>query len=101
MPMDRLKAIARYVLSYRKSVWSITDYPIRFTEQKADGSESEERRKRFRWSAQIVNWWQLSGHGETREEALRNLDAAFKLFKVAGPLLHSNSEPTVGPWGKS
>src|SRR5262245_3972012 len=80
--MERLKAFVKHVLSYRKSVWSISDYPIRISEQKAEASAPERRRKLVRWSAQIINWWQMSGHGENREEALRNLEVAFKHFKA-------------------
>src|SRR4030095_3676157 len=81
--MQALKAFLKRILSYRKRAWSIDDYPIRISEQKAQRDSGQEgRMKLVRWSAQIVNWWQMSGHGETREEALSKLEASFRHFQA-------------------
>jgi hypothetical protein len=78
-----LKAFLKRILSYRKRAWNIHDYPIRISEQKAEVDSGQAGRlKLVRWSAQIINWWQMSGNGETREEALGNLDASFRQFQA-------------------
>src|SRR5262245_1401890 len=81
--MQALKAFLKRIMSYRKRAWNIHDYPMRISEQKAQGDSGQEGRlKLVPWSAQIVNWWQMSGHGETREEALGNLEANFRQFQA-------------------
>lgn len=65
--MEKLKIIYKWGMSFLKSNWTIEDYPVRFREQGEDDSSVP------RWSAQIINWWVLTGLGETKEEAYRNL----------------------------
>ena len=33
----------------------------------------------IKWIAQIINWWQMAGHGDTREKALASLRANFNI----------------------
>jgi hypothetical protein len=35
--------------------------------------EQHGRLKPVIWSAQIINWWQMPGHGDTEADAIANL----------------------------
>jgi len=78
--MDKLKVIVKRLLSYRKSDWDLKDYPIRIRQRKPNEEDIGGRLKQIRWSAQIINWWQIAGHGNTRDEALENLRNSFDNF---------------------
>jgi hypothetical protein len=80
--IDSLHALYRRLLSYRKATWEIADYPVRVRFQ--DSATVESRGPRLKpvvWSAQIVNWWQLGGHGDTREDALEDLRRNFESYR--------------------
>jgi len=79
--MDQLKAIAKRILSYGKSDWDLTDYPIRIRQQKPADEDMEGRLKLIPWSVQIINWWQMGGSGETKDEALANLRTCFDNYR--------------------
>ena len=66
--MGQLKAFFKWIQSFFRSQWEITDYPVRFREQKEAGDPGAQ------WSAQIINWWSMTGLGETKEEAHKNLE---------------------------
>ena len=85
--MQALKAFFKRILSYRKRAWNFHDYPVRTAEYVQSNSSQDARWKPVRWSAQIVNWWQMHGHGETREEALSNLEACFRQYQAANEQL--------------
>lgn len=64
--------ILKWALSFLKEDWAITDYPVRIREQQ--GLESPRTGLQVpRYVAQIENWWQVSGVGETRAQALSDL----------------------------
>ena len=65
--MDQLKAVLKYITSFFKSDWSIDDYPLRYREQTKTSPQVP------LWVVQIINWWTMTGAGETREEAYQNL----------------------------
>ena len=65
--MDQLKAVLKYIASFFKSDWSIDDYPLRYREQTKTSPQVP------LWVVQIINWWVMTGSGETREEAYQNL----------------------------
>ena len=69
------------VLSYRRTTWTIADYPVHLRRQDVGGIESSGRGKPIAWTAQVINWWQKAGHGDTKEEALTNLRNAFENFR--------------------
>jgi len=78
----QLKAAIKYLLSFAKSDWQVSDYPIRFRYQKPDPSNLPPGRlKPVPWVAQIINWWQMSGHGQTKEEAYADLEESFNKLK--------------------
>lgn len=76
--MESLRVAVSYISSFFKSEWQLEDYPLRFTEQAVDGGDQSTRRKLPRWNVQIINWWQMSGLGETRDEALEQLRQSFE-----------------------
>jgi hypothetical protein len=76
---DKLKAIWKRILSYRKSNWDINDYPLRFKMQKGEPGQYNVGELKP-WSVQIINWWTMGGLGNTKEEALENLKGNFKSY---------------------
>ena len=81
----QLKAAIKYLLSFRKSDWQVSDYPIRFRYQELDPSDySSGRLETIPWVSQIINWWQMSGYGLTKEEAYADLKRRLDEFKQRG-----------------
>ena len=75
-------------MSFAKSDWHASDYPIRFRYQKPDLSDPPAGRlQSIPWVAQIINWWQMSGHGQTKQEAYADLEKSLKQFKERGKRL--------------
>ncbi|MEW6206876.1 MAG: hypothetical protein AB1631_00810 [Acidobacteriota bacterium] len=86
--IQQIKAAIKYLMSFIKTDWQLSDYPIRFRYQKTDPSNlSSERLKPIPWVAQIINWWQISGLGQTKKEALADLEKSFNQFKERGKQL--------------
>ncbi len=79
--MEQLHAWLKRLLSYRKGAWTLEDYPVRLRKQDVAALEQPGRLKPIVWSAQIINWWQIAGHGDTKEEAVANLRASFANFR--------------------
>ena len=65
--MEQLKAISKYILSFGKSNWGIEDYPISFKYKKPEEKNPASRLIQMPWTAQIINWWQMAGHGDTKD----------------------------------
>jgi len=74
----------KYLLSFTKSDWQLSDYPLRFRRQKLNPDEDYGRLKLPAWNVQVINWWQLGGLGETKEEAYLDLKANFEKLKAEG-----------------
>lgn len=51
----------------------LRDYPVAIREQKSDAENVGTRYRQYRYSAAIINWWVITGLGDTKEEALQNL----------------------------
>jgi hypothetical protein len=79
--IEMLQALAKRLASYRKSAWSLEDYPIRILHREPDPRFETSRLQEIPWSAQIINWWQMGGHGSTRAEALENLALNFARYR--------------------
>ena len=87
--IDKLKAFWKKILSFTKKEWAIDDYPIRFRKQtEATGQYNVGELKP--WVVQIINWWIMTGHGDTKQEAYEQLESNFKSY------LESNSAPRPG-----
>ena len=87
-PLLQIKAGLKYLLSFRKRAWTIDDYPIRVQHFKtSDADHMGSRLIPIPWSAQIINWWQMDGHGDTKEAALADLRTKLQALKDEGTRL--------------
>ncbi len=85
--MNSLKAWAKRLLSYQKRNWTLEDYPIRFHEECAQAMNPVGRLRPYRWTAQVINWWQMTGQGGTKTEAFESLGKSFDCFCQTHPSL--------------
>ena len=79
---NTIRAGLKWFLSLFKRDWELYDYPIAIREHKIDPSYVGTRLKQHRYSAQIVNWWVVSGGGDTKSEALQELGKMFANMKA-------------------
>lgn len=56
--------------------------PSRVSKQNIDPDYVGTRLKQYKYSAQIVNWWVVSGNGDTEEEVLQDLQKHFSSTKA-------------------
>ena len=82
--METLRVVWKYARSFLKRDWSADDYPVRVREQPAHAPHEDVPR----YAAQIINWWALTGLGETPEEALEDLARKLEEFKRRHGYLH-------------
>jgi len=77
--MDGLRATLSYLLSFvrRSGHWQFSDYPVRIKCQNSDDAETEYPP----YCAQIINWWTLTGLGESPRAARDNLRENFEKYK--------------------
>ena len=73
--MDKLKALYKYASSFYKGTWDLEDYPVRLKQQGRDDPKIP------MWSAQVINWWVLSGLGSTKKEAYESLRESLNAAK--------------------
>jgi len=73
-------AVFKYMLSFLKKDWKLSDYPIRLRQQDVNVGVIGDS-KVPAWVAQIVDWWVMSGTGDTKEQALAALDQNFNEYK--------------------
>ncbi len=74
-----LRRAYKYLTSFLKKDWSFNDYPIRIVQQKIP--ESEGQFKTIPWTVNVIWWFRISGHGDTKEEALTQARQAFDDYK--------------------
>ncbi len=79
---EKIRACWKYFLSLFKRDWNLSDYPISVRKHEIDSGYASARLKQHRYSARIVNWWVLSGTGDTEEEALQDLQKSFSTTKA-------------------
>jgi len=85
--METILAAWKFALSYFKRTWELSDYPVRIRQFSAEPETRGRSGPAFTWSAQIVHWWMMGGHGYSRAEALEKLGANFAQRKAqATPL---------------
>ena len=82
--MEQLQTLWKWVASRANREWRPADYPIYYREQLASPEFEPEHGKVPRWTLQVVNWWQMGGSGDTKEEALADFEARFAAFVEAG-----------------
>ncbi|WP_237065412.1 hypothetical protein [Microbulbifer guangxiensis] len=78
--MLSFKVMIKWTLSFLKEDWVVRDYPVRIREQ-PPVEQAGEGLYTPRFIAQIENWWQVAGVGETREEALEDLGKSLVAVK--------------------
>jgi hypothetical protein len=82
---DRYLRLAKYLRSYLKTEWSLRDYPIRVRDfGPGRPLPPNSHLKSIRWSAQIIGWPTVFGHGDTREESVANLAESFQRRVASG-----------------
>ena len=79
---NQLRAACKWSLSLLKRDWELSDYPLVVREHEIDPSYAGSRLKQHRYSAAIVNWWVMSGGGDTEREALQELGKRFASEKI-------------------
>lgn len=75
--INRMLAAWKWLLSFRKSEWSLNDYPIRVTRQEPDPTFSAPRFNQHLYRAYIVNG-AITGFGNTPVEAMAGLRQNFE-----------------------
>lgn len=87
-PLLYIKAGIKYLFSFRKNEWSLSDYPIRYRHFEASPDDAaHDRWQLIPWSAQVINWWQMQGGGNSKAEAFSDLQAKFSKLKEEGKSL--------------
>ena len=75
-----LTALIKYALSFSKRTWSVDDYPLRFRHWPEARVPMSMEGGQIPWHVQVVNWWMMSGSGNTKEEAYEDLRQALARF---------------------
>ncbi|HET6932324.1 MAG TPA: hypothetical protein VFI45_18495 [Candidatus Acidoferrum sp.] len=70
--------------SFGKTDWGFDDYPIRIRYQADPDPVKASRLKLIPYSANVVNWPGPLGAGDTKEEALADLQKNFENYKANG-----------------
>ena len=81
MPLkETLAAAWKYCLSFRKTTWELSDYPVVIREQKMDLDLGLDlpRFEQQRYLARVVKWWVLNGGGNTPKEVMQDLAVHFE-----------------------
>jgi hypothetical protein len=76
-----LLAVWKFCLSFRRSQWGLSDYPVVIREQKID-LDSGSRLRPQRFLARVAKWWVLTGGGNTPQEAIEDLAVHFEKMKI-------------------
>src|SRR2546430_15636342 len=67
----------KWSLSLLKRDWELSDYPLALREHEINPDYAGTRLKQHRYSVAIVNWWVMRGSGNTRQDALAELEKRF------------------------
>jgi hypothetical protein len=77
--IDQIKIFWKKLLSYSKTKWEISDYPLRYKKQ-IDATEQYNVGELKPWVVQVINWWTMTGVGNTKQEAYKHLSSNFKTY---------------------
>ena len=77
----------KYLCSFFKQEWSAEDYPIRVRYLDDKATDHPARWKPFHVDAAVINWWQMSGAGETKADAIKDLTTKIEARKARGERL--------------
>jgi len=78
----RARAAWARACSYLKKDWKFSDYPLRVNFHGSDVSPRSSQRRTIPWTASFVNW-AMTGAGDTKDEAIKDLQQRFEEFKSA------------------
>jgi hypothetical protein len=80
---EKLLAVWKFSMSFRKPDWEPADYPVVIREQvvEAGSGSSHSQNVQPRYLARIVNWWVMTGGGETPTQAMADLVDQFRQIK--------------------
>ena len=70
----------KWMTSFFKKDWQVQDYPLYYREQNTSIPEIP------RWEVHIIKWWQMSGLGNTKDEAIADLEKSLTQYKIDQPL---------------
>lgn len=74
MPVnENIKAAWKFCLSFTKREWELWDYPLVIRKQEPPQEPNVSERGSPPYAARIVNWWVMTGLGNTPEEAMNEL----------------------------
>ncbi len=79
---EQLHAARKFCLSLHKRNWKLDDYPIAVRKQEIDPDCVGSRLNQHRYAARVVNWWAMSGTGDTKQEARQLLEEHFASVKA-------------------
>jgi len=79
---NQIRAAWKWCLSFVKRDWRLSDYPLARRKHEIDPDYLGSRLKQHRYSVAIVNWWVMSGGGDTALEAQEELERRFAAEKV-------------------
>lgn len=77
--MERARAFFSYILSFRRrrNNWRFEDYPVRVRKQATGDPDADIPP----YCAQFINWWTITGLGNTPASAKDNLRQNFETYK--------------------
>jgi len=79
---ENLLAAWRFCLSFTKRKWELRNYPVVIRKQETPRrGPSASERPPLPYAARIVNWWVMTGLGNTPEEAMNELAGQFSQMK--------------------
>ncbi len=78
------RARLAWAISLFKSRWRFEDYPIDYIDQGECSPDLPERRRHKRWRADLINWYALSGVGDTPKAALADARLKFAAHTASG-----------------
>lgn len=82
--MEQLNAFWKKLRSYTKTKWDIDDYPLRYRKQ-TDTTGQYPIGELKPWVVQVINWWTMTGLGDTKQQAYEHLKSNFKSYKEHNP----------------
>ena len=88
------RARLAWAKSFFKFHWHFDDYPLDYIDQGECDRTLPERLQHKRWRADLINWYEMSGTGETREAALQDAKQKFLKREASGEKFF---RPGTGP----
>ena len=88
------RARLAWAKSFFKFRWRFDDYPVDYIDQGECPPNLPERLQHKRWRADLINWYVMSGSGETKEAALEDAKQKFAAQVASGEKL---LRPGTGP----